>query len=336
MTSLYLLGGRQRSDAALLREWHAFEAAVIVQVDLESRSVVRTLEYQSPSESCPGERPSFVFKAGTLRGDRLFTCTQTEVLIYQLPDLELLSRVSLPCFNDLHHVRPTARGTLLVAVTGLDMVVEISPEGTILREWSVLGGDPWKRFSRNTDYRRVPTTKPHASHPNFVFELEGEVWVTRFEQRDAVSLTGERQHMEIGVERPHDGVLSGEWIYFTTVDGHVVRVGTDHRRFRESIELSARDGRQRALGWCRGIRPISRGETLVGFSRIRPTRFRANLRWLRQQVRSMGRPESLPTRIASYDLTSRTLLWELPTEEAGLDAIFSIHATQAPGEETGG
>ena len=336
MTSLYLLGGRQRSDAALLREWHAFEAAVIAQVDLEARRVVRTLEYRSPSAVCPADRPSFVFKAGSRLGDRLYTCTQTEVLTYRLPELELLSRVSLPCFNDLHHVRPTAQGTLLVAVTGLDMVVEISPEGRLLREWSVLGGDPWKRFSPGTDYRRVATTKPHASHPNFVFELGGEIWATRFEQRDAVCLTGAPQRIEIALERPHDGIVSGERIYFTTVDGHVVVASTHLRRVEQSIDLSALDTRSQPLGWCRGICPLPGGETLVGFSRIRPTRFRANLRWLRQRVRSLGAPTGLPTRIASYDLAGGALLWELPTAEAGLDAIFSIHATDEAREDTHG
>ncbi len=68
--------------------------------------------------------------------------------------------------------------------------MEVTPEGEILREWSVIGEDTWARFSRQIDYRKVPTTKPHRSHPNFAFLLEGDIWTTRCDQKDAICLTG--------------------------------------------------------------------------------------------------------------------------------------------------
>lgn len=60
------------------------------------------------------------------------------------------------------------------------------------------------------------------SHPNHVFELDGEVWVTRFEQRDAICLTTSSPRTDIAAQRSHDGYLFGDRVYFTTVDGHVV------------------------------------------------------------------------------------------------------------------
>jgi len=79
-------------------------------------------EYVSPPEVCPEEIP----ESTTLPGNKLCTCTSTEVLVYELPTFKLLHYIFLPCFNDLHHVYPTQQGTILVVVTGLDMVVEIA------------------------------------------------------------------------------------------------------------------------------------------------------------------------------------------------------------------
>src|SRR5205807_3541516 len=125
--------------------------------------------------------------------------------------------VSLPCFNDLHHVRPSGDGNLIAVNTGLDMVVKFTPQGRVLQEWWVLDEPRWSRFSRTLDYRKVESTKPHQSHPNFAFVLEGDLWVTRFRQRDAICLTKPGGRIDIGVESPHDGLLSGNRIWFTTV-----------------------------------------------------------------------------------------------------------------------
>ena len=76
--------------------------------------------------------------------------------------------------------QPGADGTVLVADTGLDLVVEVSLQGEVLREWSVLEDDTWQRFSRAIDYRKVPETKPHKSHPNHVFRLGDEITKSRF------------------------------------------------------------------------------------------------------------------------------------------------------------
>jgi hypothetical protein len=213
---LYVVGGEERQMNFLDRktEWPPYHKAIIVEVDLNAKRARRVVEYMSPPEVCASnEIPDVLFKSGTLKGNRFYVCTKTEVLIYNFPEFEKVGYITLPCFNDLHHVCPTDKDTLLVVVTGLDLVIEMTEKGEILREWNVLGEPPWQRFSKSIDYRKVLTTKPHQSHPNYAFQLGNELWVTRFEQRDAICLTDPTLCMNIGIEKPHDGIPYNNHIY---------------------------------------------------------------------------------------------------------------------------
>ena len=151
MSKLYVLGGRQRK--ALLRdpteEWfNWYECALILEVDTDSGTVRPRVEYLTPPEARASDKSSINFHSGTLVGDVLYTCTTTEVLTYRLPDFKQIGYVSLPCFNDLHHVSPSSDGNLLVVNTGLDMVIKMTPRGETVSECSAIGEDPWSRFSR--------------------------------------------------------------------------------------------------------------------------------------------------------------------------------------------
>jgi len=323
---LLVTGGRQSPSALQKEEWHRYREAVVACVDVEARSAEVCLEYTSPSEACAADaEPSIVFKAGSLVGELFYVCTQTEVLIYEVPGFRLLRYLSLPFFNDLHHVRPGEGDSLLVAVTGLDMVVELTLDGHILQEWGVLGQDPWARFSRDVDYRKVITTKPHQAHPNFVFDMDRELWVTRFEQRDAIRLTAPDDRIPIDVEKPHDGILAGEQVYFTTVDGHVVVADATQAVVSHVFDLNHISARNRALGWCRGLAVLEEGHAIVGFTRIRPTRFRENLRWLRYEFGLRETKGDMPTRIVGYDLEAGREEWEIDLEPCGMNCVFSIH-----------
>ena len=76
-----------------------------------------------------------------------------------------------------------------------------------------LGKLIWGQISRNEEYRKVPSTKPHLAYPNFVF-MEGEkAWTTRYDKNDAVcrnvpdkriDLSGKGFHQ---VQVVHDGKL---------------------------------------------------------------------------------------------------------------------------------
>ncbi len=305
-----------------LPEWSSCKKAVIVKVKPPAKTAEVLVEYDSPKDAVPADSPAILFKSATVADDKLYVCTPTEVLVYKLPGFELLHYVSLPCFNDLHHVRPSVEGNILVADTGLDMVLEVTHQGKVLREWSVIGEDTWKRFSRDIDYRKVPETKPHKSHPNHVFQLGDEVWATRFDQRDAISLTRPGRRIDIGVQRPHDGQVVGDWIYFTTVDGHLVIANRHTLQVEQVFDFNIIDNEQQlVLGWCRGVAVMENDQVWVGFTRIRSTRFKENLIWVKQGFETRKKA----THIALYDLAGKKCLDEIDVEPYGVDVLFSVH-----------
>ena len=322
MNSFYVSGGRLRSTVfRKLEEWQSCDQAALIELDPGKNQSRPCVEYVSPPEVCPDALPAILFKSATLLGDTLYTCTSTEVLVYELPSFRLKHYISLPCFNDLHHVYPTQRGTLLVVVTGLDMVVEITPAGSMVQEWNVLGEDPWARFSRQTDYRKVPTTKPHRSHPNHAFELDQEVWVTRLQQRDAICLSNPGPRIDIAVQRPHDGYVSGDRIYFTTVDGHVVIANRKTLKVEETIDLNQVNGQSgQVLGWCRGVLPLDERWLWVGFTRVRPTKFVENVAWIKNGQSRRHKP----SHVALYDLQRKKCEQEIELEPHGIGVVFSL------------
>lgn len=322
MKGLYVLGGRQRRSGFKEHdEWETYESALILQADPETGEAHVCVEYRSPLQVRASAESSVLFKTGALQGDVLYTCTSTEVLAYRLPRFELCCYVSLPCFNDLHHACPSGNGDLWAASTGLDMVVEFTPRGKILRQWNVLGEDPWGRFSKEIDYRRVATTKPHRSHPNYVFQLDGEIWVTRHDQRDALCLTRSAPPIVIGIEKPHDGIVKENWIYFTTVDGNVVVVDRKTLKISHVVDLKVIGNERRALlGWCRGLLVLDETKAWVGFTRVRKTKFKENLSWVKHAFHDVEKP----THIALYDLSARKLLREINLEPYGVNVVFGI------------
>jgi hypothetical protein len=328
MNSFYVSGGRLRSTIfRKLEEWQSCDQAVLIELDPVKNQSRRCVEYVSPPEVRPDELPALLFKSATLRGNQLYTCTSTEVLVYDVPSFRLQHFISLPCFNDLHHVYPTQRGTLLVVVTGLDMVVEVTMEGSVVQEWSVLGEDPWARFSRQTDYRKIPTTKPHRSHPNHAFELDQEVWVTRLQQRDAICLSKPGPRIDIAIQRPHDGYVFGDRIYFTTVDGHIVMANRKTLQVEETIDLNQMNGQSgQVLGWCRGVLPLDERWLWVGFTRVRPTKFVENVSWIKNGQSQRHKP----SHVALYDLQSKRCEQEIELEPHGIGVAFSLLPVPMP------
>ena len=321
MRSLYVLGGQQRYLRTLstgANDWYEYQKGVILRVTPETGEIETCVRYVSPPEACAEQDPVILFKSGTLHDNLLYASTQTEVIIYRLHNFEQIGYLSLPCFNDVHHVRPTPDGHLLVANTGLDMVLEVSLDGTVRREWNVLGEEPWGQFSKAIDYRKGISTKPHRAHPNYVFYLDDEIWATRFQQKDAICLTRPDRRIDIGLDRVHDGVLHEGYVYFTTVNGNIVIVNARTLRIEEIVDLNKIHAEQQILGWCRSIY-IEGGKAWVGFSRLRPTKWRENVSWVLQGFKGVA-----PTHIACYDLERRRCITEINLETHGLNAVFSI------------
>jgi len=319
---LYVAGGQQRALRPLTavgQDWYEYQKGVVIELDTSSGNAEVRVEYVSPPDAAEADSPRILFKSGTLVDDLLYLCTQTEVLVYRLPDFDVAAYVSLPMFNDVHHVRPTPSGTMLVANTGLDTVVEITKSGDVVHIWNVLGHDPWARFSRDVDYRMVKTTKPHEAHPNHVFYVGDEPWATRFEQRDAVSLLDLTRRIPIGLERIHDGLVHDGRVYFTTVDGKIVIADLTELRVVEILDLTKAHPTEMLLGWARGLH-IEWPYAWVGFSRIRPTKFRENLGWVLQ-----GLKRDFGTHVGCYDLRTGESLGQFNVEPFGLSAIFGIY-----------
>lgn len=329
LRELYVVGGQQRSlrpVRAHFGDWYEYQQGVVLRVDVETGTASTEVFYVSPPEVCPPVDPAILFKSGTRVDDRLYLTTQTEVLIYTLPDFRLEHTISLPFFNDVHHARPTPEGHVIVAITGLDMVAEVSLDGRVVREWNVLdlSQSPFgERFSRDIDYRLWPTTKPHLAHPNHVFYVGDEPWATRFQQQDAISLMDEGRRIPIGIERLHDGIVYGNRVYFTAVNGKVAIVDTERLAVEEIVDLNEMHGPDMLLGWCRGL--LLDGDLLwVGYSRMRPTKFRENVAWVKNRFRHW-----LPTHVGLYDLNARRCLAQLDVERHGLNAVFGIYAADS-------
>ncbi len=329
---LYVVGGQQRGlrpmRAHFRGHWYEYQKAVAAELDIATGAATQRAEWVTPESARPDVNPAILFKSGTRVGDRLYVTSQTEVFVYKLPSFQLETYLSLPFFNDVHHVRPTPDGTLLIAVTGLDMVAEVTTAGELVRAWNVHepGASVWGgRFSPEVDYRRVTTTKPHLAHPNHVFYLGNEPWVTRFEQRDAMSLDDSSRRIEIGVERLHDGIVHGDNVYFTAVDGKVVIADTKTLTVTEIIDLTTMHPPDTLLGWCRGLM-LDGDRMYVGFTTIRPTRFHENVSWLKNGFRRY-----LGTHVAVYDLRERRCVAQLDTEVAGVNAVFGIYAADDEG-----
>lgn len=325
--AIWVVGGEQRGVPHFTREWKLYKKALVAKV-AEGRAE-RVLEYETPPQHCADDSPSIVFKAASIQGGRAYLCTQTEVLICDFPSFTIRDVISLPCFNDLHHVTAAPDGRLYVAVTGLDAVAELAPDGALLDLISVTGDPVWNRFSRTVDYRKIATTKPHHAHPNFIFFLDGEPWVTRFVQRDAVPLNGHgkgRPPFSLGMEGVHDGHVADGSVYFTAVNGFVLSFDLASGKMqRFDLNQAESSYRNRPLGWCRGILPHG-NDIWVGFSRIRYTQLRHNVDWIRRGFRDADRLPPAPTRIARYDVGANALVDEFDLESAGMNTIFSMHA----------
>lgn len=328
--AFYVIGGQQRVPRAIQDggdHWYDYQKGLIVQVTPSTGVVDVCLEYASPVEAA-SEGEAVLFKAGTVVGDTLYVCTQTELLLYQVPEFKQVGYISLPCFNDVHYVRPTPNGTLLVANTGLEMVMELTLTGEVVQVWNTLGEEPWARYDRTVDYRKGINLKPHRSHPNYLFYVGDEPWATRFQQKDAVSLLDSTRRIAIEHERVHDGVWGDGCLFFTTVNGSIVRVNPQTLIVEEIIDLTQFHEEEMVLGWCRSLW-VQDGMAWVGFSRIRPTKFREAVSWVRQ-----GFKRSLPTHIACYDLRRKTLVQEINLEPYGLNAVFSIIPVPSLSERT--
>ncbi len=317
---LLISGGAQRSDAAKKNEGHRYYEANLIKLDFDSCSYDIVLSKSDASENYPDKDPNITFTSATLVGKKLYICTETEVFIYSYPELNLINSASYPFFQNSHHISPV-ENMIGVASTGLDLVVLLDQETLEPVEFlNSLGKEPWHKFDKNIDYRKINSTKPHESHPNFIFELNGEVWTTRFNQKDAVCLRDMSKRINIGVERIHDGHVVDGYVYFTSVDGNIIIVDAATYKIKKIYKLNEMEKSDMPLGWCRGLL-VKKNIAYVAFTQIRPTPIKENVKWLLSHI---GRKNALPTRIVAYDLEKGQKIAECLLPKGVIDAVYSV------------
>lgn len=323
---IYIVGGKQKENAALLPEWYSLDEAVVYEIDWSNKYAKQVFSYKTPPEFLADEHSSITFKSSYYDKETkyMYLCTMTEVLIVTVPEFKVLHHISHPYFNDLHYVRPFG-DNLLVVSTGLDLVIEVNYEGNVINCWSTIEKNTWERFDRNKDYRKVPTTKPHLSHPNYVSIYKDDIWITRFEQKDAVSLYNFDKRIPINIEKPHDGEIFFNHSFYTTVNGYVLIADPQTGQIKNEINLNnIQNPLKLNLGWCRGIYMISESIGFVGFTTIRETKYTDNLNWLEVTKSNIKRLNKKKTRIGLYNLKTQKLIDELNLENFGFNVLFSI------------
>jgi len=321
MSGRFLItGGVQRENAAKLQEGHRFYEARLLEIDFNNQATELKLAYSGNSGNYPDDFPNIIFTCSSLVKNKLYLCTETEIFIYSYPELNLLQSASYPFFQNIHHITPVSSG-IAVASTGLDLVVILDKDSLQPIEFiNSLGKDPWHRFPKGKDMRKVNSTKPHESHPNFIFELNGEPWASRFNQRDAVCLYDLTKRIDISVERIHDGHLIGDYIYFTAVDGRIVIANSKTYKIEEIINLNEMEDDNSPLGWCRGL-AIDGDIAYVGFSRLRQTSIKENVRWI---LNFVGKDNDKDTHIVAYDMKKKKKLSEYTIPADMSNVIYSV------------
>lgn len=327
---MWIVGGAPKGDGTWVDLYHRYDGARILELDLETGEYEVVLDYRSPPETTPEDDPSITFKTATVVGDEMYLCTQTEVMAYSLPDFRQTWYCSLPRFNDVHHVLPAAEG-IFVANTGLDEVLLITRDGTILDSFPTTPATERRGFDDSVDWRRVASTKPHVTHPNNVFQTGDATWALRLNYKDAVCLEDPTRTLAIDVQRPHDGLVRGDEVWFTTVDGHLVAVSHETGA-RRATRITSRRVISGSLGWCRGLWMSDAADmALTGFSQLRHTTDLSKVSWVESAVGRLKNELRLPTRVALVDVADGVTLRDYDLEPE-LAAVFSIHPVTRVGE----
>lgn len=324
MNNKFLLsGGITRAFGNLLGHGHGSKFGELAILDWDSKKIETLIKYDSNSDISADMLPSIYFTSATLIDDRLYLCSTTQVFVYDYPSLELVLEINHPWFNDVHHVT-CIDNTIYVASTGIDAVLGFDFNGHLVSSQHASNDDLWFRRSSTIDYRKIASTKPHDNHPNFVFELDGQIWATRFEQQDAVNLSNHDETISLGDERVHDGHVVGDYIYFTSVNGHIIKVDKRDRRVVSDYNLNDIDRRGVPLGWCRGV-CVEGNIAYIAFSKLRSTKIEDNLRWLKGAIKpGTGSENVLPARISMFDLERGELVDEFVLPPEHMSIIFSV------------
>jgi hypothetical protein len=309
------------------KAWAAYAGGVILILD-RNGNLDRRLVYDK-RPGVLGDIPGVgvVVKSGCLDGSSAVICTTTDVMRVDLESGDVLAHCTHPKFNDLHHALPTTSGDLLVVSTGIDSVLRVSWSGELLQAWPMSDRAP-SMLEDPHDYRLVLSTKPHQVHPNHVFVTDsGQIYATRFAQQDAICITDSlRPFLEPGIGNLHDGLTRDGEVWFTGTSGIVSAVDAQSGRPVRTFDISSMLKSDRPPGWCRGLAFLDDDTVAIGFSRLRHTKFKENVKWIANKFGASSLSPH-PTRIVFFDIRNERVTGQVDLEQAGgMNAVFSICA----------
>jgi len=314
MKLLITMGVYHKTDPRFQSGW-AYYGAVLQIIDWEKKKVIKEVSYQSPPEHLGGTG-QLLFTGADIVGDKVYVCTKTEVIRYNALTWEPEFVISYPFFNDLHSVI-CKDNQLIVANTGRETVQYFDLNGKFIREVNMAYTPPERRFRPDFDYRTVRDTKPHEVHINQVFDLHGEVWVTRLIPQDAVSVENPKKKIKIDVGQPHDGCVKNDKVFFTTTNGYVVVADINKLQVVRVIDLNSLYGKDELIGWCRGVEVIG-NYAFVAFTRIRETKHKTFKFW-----EKIDKKKTLPSRIVQIDLQREVIVDTYEVTHDGA-AIYTV------------
>ncbi|WP_026377135.1 GNAT family N-acetyltransferase [Aestuariibacter salexigens] len=285
-----------------------YDRGIIAQLNFSERGECTydiKVEYSGQGDTLH-ENTNRVFKSASVTSNNaLLVPTETTIKKYDLTNFNLLQSISHPTFNDIHHV--IQKGNIIYAVnTGRDEVIKLDEHGQILDYFPTVSG--LLSRPRKEDYRLIPSTKPHIAHPNYCFELDNEVWVTRCDFMDAIKLSDPNERIFIGDNLVHDGVLSQSVLMFTTVNGLIKCYDARTRRHTNEVNLAKLSPHIR--GWYRGICALNKRLVVVGVSALRSSK------------RVMDSAQS--SQLLVVDLVDHKIVSRVDLSPIGLDAIFGV------------
>lgn len=296
-----------------------YDTAALVVLDWDARKIVREFTYRSPPSQAAATG-HMLFACGHRMQDKLLVTTHTEVVLFDIATWQIVRVLSLPHFNDLHAAVPADDVSIYVCNTGLQAVQRVTWEGDVLETHATGDRETWSVYDIEKDYRPL-STKPHDVHPNFLFWYDGLLWVTRCNRCDAVAVTDHNRVLSVSVGNPHDGVVHGDLIHFTTTNAHLVGIDPASGARKRDIDLNRLDSRNQQLGWCRGLTFIEEHRALIGFGQFRRSKHKELIHWIVNDGKAR-----LPTRLGLYDLREPRLIEEYAfTGEREGACLYSIH-----------
>lgn len=166
-------------------------------------------EISSKEISCPS---GFDFK-----NNLIYVASMRKNMIYILGrKLNIVGCINNKCFNDVHSLNSTKKGFLIIS-SGLDLILEIDPNGKILWDWWAIDNgyeitplNKKRRISRKIDHRKTdyPTLKQttHINSAIFSDKNEKKIISSLFHQGEVIEIDRMSKKTKTilrGLKQPH-------------------------------------------------------------------------------------------------------------------------------------